>query len=249
MAPLARIEDLVVPSAKEREAIEVDFTYSTAKSPIVALDVVLETPLGSVHDLLPASLAGIEGPRGAGRLHLDLGAPPAGAGELTLTLVQADGKRGEPASASLEGPGSDGGPATLRGVSAVDETVTRPSGDDVVLARLDIAATGGERELVATWIRVRQPDGTETAAAAAPAPGKKDTVIFAAFGADHELGKYGIAVALLDAGGNPSETLETAVELVAEGGAEGPSIEASSRPRRPPAMRSSSAVADWTRRT
>ena len=59
MAPQARIEDLVVPRAKERGPIEVDFTYTAERSPIVALDVVLATPLGTLHELLPASLAGI----------------------------------------------------------------------------------------------------------------------------------------------------------------------------------------------
>jgi hypothetical protein len=87
MAPQARIENLAVPSTKEREPIEVDFTYIAEKPPIVALDVVLTTPLGAVHELLPASLAVIEGPRGAGRFAIDLRTLPPRASDLTLALV------------------------------------------------------------------------------------------------------------------------------------------------------------------
>jgi hypothetical protein len=225
MAPQARIENLAVPSTKEREPIEVDFTYSADEPPIVALDVVLATPLGAVHELLPASLAGIEGPRGAGRFAIDLRTLPPGASELTLALVLADGKPGEPASAGFEVPGGDGRPPKLRGVAAVDERVARPSGDDLVLARLTVAATPAEHEIATTWSRLRNPDGTETVAAAPPPPARKGAVPFAAFGAGHELGEYGIAVTLVDAAGNLSETLEARVELVVDDGARGPSIE------------------------
>src|SRR5215207_971758 len=192
MAPQARIEDVVVPRATERGPIEVDFTYSAERSPIVALDVALSTPLGAVRHLLPASLAGIEGSRGAGRIVVDLRTLPAGAGELTLAPVQGDGKLGEPASAGVEVPGGEGRGPRLRGASVVDERVTRPNGDDVVLARMTVAAAPGEHEVVATWVRLRQPDGTETASAAPPSPPKKGSVTFAAFGAGHELGTYGV---------------------------------------------------------
>jgi hypothetical protein len=225
MAPQARIEDLVVPRAKERGPIEVDFTYTAERSPIVALDVVLATPLGALHELLPASIAGIEGPRGAGRIELDVRSVPPGASELTLAPVQEDGKVGEPARAGLEVPGGGGRGPRLRGVSPLDERVTRPGGDDVVLARLTVAAAPGDDELVTTWTSLRQPDGTETAAAAPAPPEGKGNVAFAAFAAGHELGKYGVAVTLLDAAGNVSETHEAAIELVADGGAQGPSIE------------------------
>ena len=218
-----RIEGLVVPTVKERGPIEVDFVYS-ASSSIVALDVALLTPLGTVQQLLPASHAGIEGRRGAGRIALDLRAVPAGESELTLVLVPAKGKRGEPASAAFTVPGGDGGAPRLRGVSAVDERVMRPSGDDLVFASLSLEAASGEHEVVATWTRSRQPDGTETVSAAPAPPEGKGGVPFAAFGAQHELGEYALAVTLLDAAGNVSDTLEAAVELAADDGAQGPSI-------------------------
>ena len=44
-------------------------------------------------------------------------------------------------------------------------------------------------------------------------------------GRSTKLGEYVVAVTLLDAAGNTSETLEAAVALVADGGAQGPSID------------------------
>ena len=83
----------------------------------------------------------------------------------------------------------------------------------------------GDHDLAATWVRLRQPDGHETVAVAPAPPEDKGSVTFAAFGAEHELGEYVVAVTLLDAAGNTSETLEAAVALVADGGAQGPSID------------------------
>ncbi len=221
----ARIEDLVVPTTNEREAIEIEFVYA-ARSPIVALDVGLATPLGTTRKLLPASFAGVEGKRGAGRFDLDLRAVPPGPSELTLTVVQADGKPSDPVSATFEVPGTGGGAAPrLRKVGALDERVTRPGGDDLVLGSLTVVTAPGDHDLAATWVRLRQPDGHETVAVAPAPPEDKGSVTFAAFGAEHELGEYVVAVTLLDAAGNTSETLEAAVALVADGGAQGPSID------------------------
>jgi hypothetical protein len=226
MAPQAVIEKLVVPSTKERAPIEVDFTYSVEKPPVVALDAQLATPLGTVHQLLPASAAAIEGERGGGRFGFDLRALPPGAAELTLALVLPDGARGEPASARFEVPGGGGAAPKLGAVSVIDEKIARPGGDDVVYGRLALGVTAADEELVTLWVSVGAPDGTQTIATAAPPAGRKGTVAFAAFGAGHQLGTYGVAVCAIDAAGNVSQTREAKVELTDGDGARGPSVTA-----------------------
>ncbi len=227
MAPKPRIEKLVVPRFEERQPLEVDFRFSVKGSKDALLEVALNTPLGMVRELVPATLASVEGRRGAGRLGLDLGALPPGASELTLVLVAADGTRGEPASAELEVPGGEGEAPSLLKLRVPERRITRPHDDDVVFGQLVLAAEPGDHELAAAWMRTRRPDGTEVATATAPpsaAAGAEGRVTFASFGAGDELGEYVVSLTLLDASGNQSKTLEAVVELVSRGGAQGPRI-------------------------
>ena len=227
MAPKPRIEKLVVPRFEERQPIEVDFRFSVKGLKDALLEVALNTPLGVVRELVPTTLASVEGRRGAGRLGLDLGALPPGASELTLALVAADGTRGEPASVELEVPAGEGEPPSLLGLRAPEGRITRPHGDDVVFGQLVLAAEPGDHELVAAWMRIRRPDGAEIATATAPPSAvarDEGRVTFATFGAGDELGEYVVSLTLLDAAGNQSKTLEAVVKLVAKGGAQGPRI-------------------------
>jgi hypothetical protein len=124
--------------------------------------------------------------------------------------VAADGTRGEPASAELEVPAGQGEAPSLLGLRAPEGHITRPDGDDVVFGQLVLAAEPGDHDLVAAWIGMRRPDGTEVATAAAPpaaAARAEGRVTFAIFGAGDELGEYAVSLTLLDAAGNQSKTL------------------------------------------
>ena len=223
-AQTPRIDALSVPSVDERRPIEVDFTFDAGRRKVASVDVAFATPLGTVRQLIPAAAVGIEGREGGGRLGLDLTVLPAGMCELTLELVSADGRRGPPTSAAFELPRSDGSRPVLRAVKPRTTKITRPGADDVVVAHLAVAGEAGEDEIAALWVRLRAPDGVETATAAAAAVGKDSSVVtLAAFRSDHELGKYAASVTLVDRLGNFSEALETMVELVEDGGAVGPS--------------------------
>jgi hypothetical protein len=215
-----------VPPADERRPIEVDFTFDGRGRPVVSLEVLLVTPLGVVQQPIPAVAVGMDGTEGAGRLLIDLSTLPAGAYELTLVPIGAAERRGPPANAPFEVGGAGGAGPTLVGIRPVSKRITRPRGDDdIVLARLALDGKPGESALTAVWIRLRTPAGTESVTAVAPPPEGEREVTLAAFRSGDELGEYAVGATLVDAAGNLSETVETAVELVSEGGATGPSID------------------------
>jgi hypothetical protein len=220
------ISNLTVPAADERRPIEVDFTFDGRGRPVISLEVSLTTPLGVFQQLIPAAAVGMEGARGAGRLVIDLSTLPAGPYELTLALVGAGERRGPPASAPFEVGGTGGAGPALSAMSPVSKRFTRPRGaDDIVLPRLTFEGTPGEAELTAVWLRLRTPAGAESVTAVAPPQEGEREVTLAAFRSGDELGEYAAGVTLVDAAGNLSETVEAAVELVSEGGAEGPSVD------------------------
>ena len=224
----ARIDHLTVPAFDGRGPIECDFTFVARGARVASLDAALTTALGIVRQLIPAAVAGMEGARGGGRLALDLAALPAGPCELTLAIVDEDGRRGPPTSAAFEVTGGGGVGPVMLAAKPLSARITRPREEDVVLARLAVEGKGGEHEITGVWVSVRAPDGSATASAVAFAGADGDgplEVALAVFRSGDELGEYATSVTFVDASGNVSESLETAVELVSDGGAVGPSID------------------------
>ncbi|HYT25332.1 MAG TPA: hypothetical protein VEP73_02450, partial [Actinomycetota bacterium] len=207
------------------------FVYEAVRAPIAVLEVVTETGLGGLTATLPAEFVGAVQDAGAGVLTLNLAALPAGRCQVTLVLVDREERRSVPFAFGLDVPGGQHGAAgpVLRAVRAEQERLTRPDGDDLVNAWFAVACERGGSALAGVYVRVSAPDGRQ-AGFAAPLPpqaGELDAarLRLIVFGATEALGAYRVAVTVLDADGNASETQEAAVELVEAGGGQGPRVD------------------------